>query len=114
MTTHKAPSTTGSGFRLYPVKFLAALAALLFALTAGPLQAGEETHASAVTATVNINTADAETLAVALQGVGLSRARDIVRYREQFGPFTTVEQLAEVKGIGAATLEKNRARITLD
>lgn len=64
--------------------------------------------------TVNINSADASTLAKALSGVGDRRAEDIVRYREEFGPFTTVEQLAEVKGIGKSTLEKNRAVITLD
>jgi len=64
--------------------------------------------------TVNINVADAPTLAKALNGVGDRRAEDIVRYREEFGPFTTVEQLAEVKGIGTSTLEKNRAVITLD
>ena len=49
-----------------------------------------------------------------LVGIGQSRAEDIIRYREQYGPFTTVEQLAEVKGIGNSTLEKNRAAIKLD
>lgn len=63
---------------------------------------------------VNINTADAATLAAMLQGVGLSRAQDIIRYREAYGPFTAVEELADVKGIGPATLEKNRTVITLD
>lgn len=62
---------------------------------------------------VNINTADAETLALALDGVGMSRARDIIAYREQHGEFTSVEQLTEVRGIGAATLERNRDRIIL-
>ena len=65
-------------------------------------------------ATVNINKADADTLAASLNGVGPSRAEAIIRYREEFGPFTTVEQLAEVKGIGSSTVEKNRRVITLD
>ncbi len=65
-------------------------------------------------ATVNINAADAATLAAGLNGVGLSRAEEIVRYREAYGPFATVEELAEVKGIGESTLEKNRSVITLD
>ena len=65
-------------------------------------------------ATVNINKADAATLAASLNGVGNSRALAIVRYREEFGPFTTVEQLAEVKGIGASTVDRNRAVITLE
>jgi len=63
---------------------------------------------------VNINTADAATLAAGLRGVGLSRAEDIIRYRETYGPFGTVEELVDVKGIGQATLENNRAVITLE
>jgi len=62
---------------------------------------------------VNINTADAETLALALDGVGMTRAMDIIAYREQNGDFETVEQLQEVSGIGPATLERNRERILL-
>ena len=77
-----------------------------------PLHARDEAPAPA--ATVNINVADAATLAAALNGVGLSRAEEIVRYREAYGPFSSVEELAEVKGIGEATLEKNRTVITLD
>lgn len=64
-------------------------------------------------ATVNINTADAQELARNLTGVGGSKAEAIVRYREQFGAFESVEELAEVTGIGAATVERNRARIVL-
>ncbi|MEP0203553.1 MAG: helix-hairpin-helix domain-containing protein [Halioglobus sp.] len=63
---------------------------------------------------VNINTADAQTLASGLNGVGLSRAEDIIRYREAYGPFATVEELTSVKGIGKSTLEKNRQVITLE
>ncbi|TGD73479.1 ComEA family DNA-binding protein [Mangrovimicrobium sediminis] len=99
--------------------FALALCALLTLAGGGsPLHAAnkvaEAPAATATASTVNINTADARTLAVALNGIGLSRAEDIVRYREQFGPFTTVDQLTEVKGVGTATVEKNRARITLD
>jgi competence protein ComEA len=72
-------------------------------------------QASAVTAAgIDINSAPAAELAEALQGVGLRKAEAIVRYREQFGPFESVEELAEVKGIGAATLERNRALIRLN
>lgn len=62
---------------------------------------------------VNINTADAETLALALDGVGLTRAMDIIAYREEHGDFESVEQLQDVRGIGPATLERNRSRILL-
>lgn len=63
---------------------------------------------------VNINEADAETLADVLQGVGPSRARAIVEYREQNGPFDSLDELSEVKGVGTATVDLNRDRITLE
>jgi competence protein ComEA len=63
---------------------------------------------------VNINEADAETLAAGLQGVGESRARAIVEYREEHGPFVSVEELTEVNGTGEATLLQNRARISIE
>ena len=81
--------------------------------TAGSLAAHAQTDAAAP-ATVNINSADAATLSERLTGVGLTRAQEIVRYRESYGPFSTVEELADVKGIGPATVEKNRARIVLE
>ena len=62
---------------------------------------------------VNVNTASAEELAETLSGVGGARAELIVQYREQIGGFASVEQLLEVKGIGMATLEKNKDRIQL-
>ena len=57
---------------------------------------------------LDINTADAESLAANLVGIGLTKAQEIVRYREAHGDFVTIEELAEVKGIGLATVEKNR------
>jgi competence protein ComEA len=60
---------------------------------------------------VNVNTADAETIAAELQGVGLSRAKAIVEYRNANGPFKSADQLIEVKGIGEQTLEMNRSNI---
>lgn len=63
--------------------------------------------------TVNINQADAETLARVLHGVGLARAEAIVRYRESNGGFMTPEELANVSGIGLATVDRNQARIRI-
>jgi competence protein ComEA len=62
---------------------------------------------------VNINTASAEELADRLSGIGASKAEAIIRYREQFGPFESVDELSEVTGIGAATVERNRVLIRL-
>jgi competence protein ComEA len=56
---------------------------------------------------VDINRADASQLAT-LNGVGPAKAEAIVAYREKNGPFQSVEQLADVKGIGLKTVEKNR------
>ncbi len=64
-------------------------------------------------AAVNVNKAEAEQIAEELKGIGLSKATAIVEYRTKNGPFKTVEQLTEVKGIGLKTVEKNRAEILL-
>jgi competence protein ComEA len=63
---------------------------------------------------VNINTADANTLSEQLDGVGASRAAAIVRYREQFGPFETVDELTNVSGIGSSILASNKDRLTVE
>ena len=60
---------------------------------------------------VNVNTADAQTIADSLQGIGLSKARAIVEYREKHGPFKSADDLSLVKGIGARTVEINRSDI---
>jgi competence protein ComEA len=65
----------------------------------------------ALAAPVNVNTADAETIAEALQGVGLSKARAIVEYRQKHGPFRSPDDLSLVKGIGERTVELNREDI---
>jgi competence protein ComEA len=63
---------------------------------------------------VDINKADAATIAKELSGIGLSRAQAIVAYREKNGNFKTIEDLRKVKGIGAKTLERNRPNLRLD
>lgn len=62
---------------------------------------------------VNINTASSEELAAGLKGVGESKANAIVVYREEHGSFKTLQDLTKVKGIGAATVDKNRENIEL-
>ena len=62
---------------------------------------------------VNINTADATTIAKALNGVGPAKAQAIVSYREKNGPFKTVDQLTLVEGISQKLLDRNRADIKL-
>ena len=63
---------------------------------------------------VNINTADAATLAESLDGVGLVKAQAIVAWREAHGAFENADQLAQVKGIGASLVDRNRDAIQVD
>jgi competence protein ComEA len=65
-------------------------------------------------AVVNLNTADAATLQSELLGIGATKAQAIVAYREEHGNFASVDELLEVKGIGEATLEKNRDRLSVN
>ena len=60
---------------------------------------------------VDINTADAATLASAIQGVGEKKAATIVAYRDMHGPFMRIVDLSNVKGIGQGTIEKNRQNL---
>ena len=62
---------------------------------------------------VNINTADAASLAKALNGIGPAKAKAIISYRDKNGPFKTVDQLAMVDGITQKLIERNRADIKL-
>lgn len=64
--------------------------------------------------TVNINTANADTLAEALHGVGPAKAKAIITWRKKQGEFTTPEHLEEVDGIGPATIRDNREKISLN
>ena len=91
-----------------------ALAAGFAVATAPALGQSGDVAMATQAQTVNINNADAATLAETLVGVGQSRAEAIVRYREEFGPFFAVEDLMQVKGIGPAVVEKNRDRIALE
>lgn len=73
----------------------------------------EKAVKAAPLAQININTASAEEIADVLKGIGPSKAKAIVAYREEHGAFKSVADLAQVKGIGSATLEKNKERILL-
>ncbi|MDO9213893.1 MAG: helix-hairpin-helix domain-containing protein [Methylococcales bacterium] len=62
---------------------------------------------------VNVNTADAKTIADSLSGIGLKKAEAIVDYRAKNGVFKSIEDLNQVSGIGSKTIEKNKADILL-
>ena len=77
----------------------------------GLVSAADQVAVADVSA-VNLNQANADELQ-ALPGVGPALAERIVAYREMQGPFETLDQLAEVKGIGTKSLERIRGRVTL-
>lgn len=63
--------------------------------------------------TVNINTADKETLMTVITGVGEKKADAIIEYREKNGPFKSIDELMNIKGIGQGTLDKHRNMLTV-
>ncbi len=65
-------------------------------------------------APVNINLADANTIAGNLKGIGLKKAEAIVAHRDANGPFKAADDLTVVKGIGQHTVDLNRADIRID
>lgn len=69
-------------------------------------------QSTAKNAPININTASQSQL-VQLTGVGHNTAAAIIAYREQHGGFSSVDELSKVRGVGAATINKNRHRLTV-
>ncbi len=69
---------------------------------------------SSLATPVNINTADAKTIADALNGIGIKKAEAIVSYRKEKGLFKAAEDLLKVSGIGAKTVQKIKADILLE
>ena len=62
---------------------------------------------------VNINKANAETIAESLKGIGIVKAKEIVKYRKKNGPFKSLADLSNVKGIGEKTVKNIAADVGL-
>lgn len=88
-------------------------ATVVVSATKSPTAVSSTTAAKpvAAAATIDLNSADASTLAREMRGIGQSKARAIVEYRRIHGPFRSIDDLALVKGIGARTIELNRAKL---
>ena len=80
-------------------------AALLFSLTAMAKEPSRDVEK------ININTASHEELQEGLVGIGDRNATEIIKYREENGPFKTLEDFDKVKYVGPKLLEKNKGRI---
>jgi competence protein ComEA len=79
---------------------------------AGTLPAAPGASPSGGATLVNVNTATAEELDT-LPGIGEVLAAEIIAYREEQGPFSAVDQLVDVSGIGEVTLEEIRDLVTV-
>jgi competence protein ComEA len=66
----------------------------------------------AALAAINLNTATKDEL-VALPGIGPAKAQAILDYRSAHGPFKSVEEVKDVKGIGAKRFEKIKSELTV-
>ncbi|MEN0583517.1 MULTISPECIES: helix-hairpin-helix domain-containing protein [Kosakonia] len=62
---------------------------------------------------VSINSATAEELSRVMNGVGIKKAQAIVSYREEYGPFKSVDDLKQVPGIGGTLVERNLSNLKL-
>ena len=62
---------------------------------------------------ININTANSEELQ-SLKGIGPSTASSIIAYREEYGGFSSIEEIMNVKRIGEKTFDKIKDRISVD
>ena len=80
--------------------------------TSAPASATSGTG-QAKSALVNLNTAT-EADFQTISGIGQKRAQDIIAYREANGRFKSVDDLKNVSGIGAKTLEKLKEYVTVD
>lgn len=97
--------------------------ALPLALNAAPASVSEPATMSAITQVqgpsqsqsgkIDLNDADALTLQQNLQGIGVTKAEAIIAYRDANGPFHSVDELLEIKGIGKALLDRNREKLVV-
>jgi competence protein ComEA len=100
------------------MKYYLFLLALMFVLGVAGLSpvsvsAAEFPAAKVSVEIIHLNQATAEQLQ-GLTGVGPALSERIISYRDEHGPFSSVDQLAEVKGIGAAKLAKLKGQLTVD
>lgn len=82
-------------------------------LSATSAFAAKGPEASSAAETIHLNQATAEELQT-LRGVGPALSLRIIEYRTEHGPFSSIDQLTAVKGLGQAKLAKFKEQLTLD
>lgn len=101
-------------FALLTSASVAVFAAPVAVLDIPKSQMAVDATAPVQSAKIDLNDADAPTLQKELSGVGEAKAKAIVAYRETNGPFASVDELLEVKGIGKAILDRNREKLEVN
>ena len=61
---------------------------------------------------ININTANKEALMSVIKGVGEKKAEAIILYRKENGPFKSIDELTNVKGVGQGMVDKHREKLS--
>lgn len=85
---------------------------LSFFVMSLPLHAAQPTpQPSKSTARIDLNTVDVTKLTGSFKGIGQKRAEAIIAYRDSHKGFKSIEELAEVKGLGQKFMEKNREKL---
>ncbi len=93
-------------------KYIAIL--LSFFVISAPIQAASLPPAEASNKSshkIDLNKADLSTLTGSFKGIGKKRAEAIIAYRDSHQGFKSIEELAEVKGLGQHFMESNRAKL---
>lgn len=99
--------------RLTAVALVLLAMAIVLPTTFTAIAADQSTaNEQAVTTKININSADLKELQK-VPGIGPATASKIVTYRDENGPFSQIDQLTNIKGIGKVTLEKMKPYITM-
>jgi competence protein ComEA len=101
-------------FALLTSVSIAAVAAPAVKSEAGNAPQVQQMSAEAQAGKIDLNKADATILQRDLFGIGETKANAIVAYRDSNGPFSSVDELLEVKGIGKALLDKNREKLEVN
>lgn len=92
-------------------RFIAILLSLFISSTAIHAASQDLGHHSLVTHKIDLNKANASTLTGSFKGIGKKRAEAIIAYRDTHHGFKSIEELAEIKGLGQHFVERNREKL---
>lgn len=114
---HPLPKVFLSAFLSSAVLFLCDTASAATVTQPSPpaavIPTGGPTSSITTEPPIDINQADLATLEK-INGLGPKKAQTILEFREKNGPFLSLEQLSEIKGIGPKFLERNKGKLVVN